>query len=631
MKDLSREGLDARLSSIHYTLRIASALCFFGHGAFGIITKPIWCNYFAVFGIGHDQAYHLMPLVGVIDIMMGLSLLFYPVRAVAGWLVCWGLITAALRPISGESVGELIERAGNYGAPLALLLLSPASTRGVRALWSRIDAHPQPDAKTLRHVILCLRIVVFAILLGHGWLNLIEKRGLLQQYSGLGFSDPAGVARIAGSFEILAAVAVLIRPVRPLLLIFLLWKMATELFYPHWELFEWIERGGSYGSLLALWLAIGNTPITTKITITKMRKSIAFILILTIIAASQKLAAQGCVAIRSTGGFCTAGADHNMDTAASWQFSVNNRYYKSFRHYVGTVYQKQRQVLGNEVINNAYTMDMAIYRIINPRWSIMLDLPISANARSQTYTQSSVLHRFSTHAFGAGDIRVAVYRWLLDPVKMPKGNLQVGLGLKFATGDDNVQDYFKTSDSTRTFGPVDQSIQLGDGGTGITLELNGYYNFSHRIGVYGNFFYLSNPRDQNGISNAHGGTPSASSIANGSSIMSVPDQYLVRAGVSMTFNRLNVSAGLRDDCLPVHDLIGASDGFRRPGYIISAEPGVTYVFNRISLYSYVPIAFVRDRTQSVPDKITTALTGKYTQGDAAFANCVVNIGANIRF
>ena len=340
---------------------------------------------------------------------------------------------------------------------------------------------------------------------------------------------------------------------------------------------------------------------------------------------------QGCVAIRSNGGFCTAGDERHFDTTAQWQLSVNNRYYKSFRHYIGTTYQKQRQVLGNEVINNAYTLDMAIYRILNPRWSIMLDLPISANARSQTYTQADAYHRFSTHSFGAGDIRFAVYRWLLDPVKMPKGNLQVGLGLKFSSGDDNVQDYFKTSDSTKTYGPVDQSIQLGDGGTGITFELNGYYNFSHKVGVYGNFFYLSNPRDQNGISNAHGAAVSASSIANGSNIMSVPDQYMARAGVSLQFDRLNISAGVRDDCLPVHDLIGASDGFRRPGYIISGEPGVTYVFNKISLYSYVPIAIVRNRTQSVPDKISTALTGKYTHGDAAFANCVVNIGANIRF
>ena len=362
-----------------------------------------------------------------------------------------------------------------------------------------------------------------------------------------------------------------------------------------------------------------------------MKRTLYFLLLIAAIGANKKLSAQGCVAIRSNGGFCTANGEHHVDSTSQWQLSINNRYYKSFRHYVGDVYQKQRAVLGNEVINHAYTMDAAIYRILNPRWSLMLDLPISANARSQTYSQKGVLNRFSTHAFGLGDIRFAVYRWLLDPVKMPKGNLQVGLGIKFSTGDDNVQDYFKTSDSTKTFGPVDQSIQLGDGGTGLTLELNGYYNFSHTIGVYGNFFYLSNPRDQNGISNAHGGTVSASSLANGSNVMSVPDQYMVRAGVSFQFDRLNVSAGMRDDCLPVHDLIGLSDGFRRPGYIISAEPGVTYVFNKVSLYSYVPIALVRNRTQSVPDKITTALTGNYTHGDAAFANCVVNIGANIRF
>jgi hypothetical protein len=29
--------------------------------------------------------------------------------------------------------------------------------------------------------------------------------------------------------------------------------MASELFYPHYELFEFIERGGSYGALIALY------------------------------------------------------------------------------------------------------------------------------------------------------------------------------------------------------------------------------------------------------------------------------------------------------------------------------------------------------------------------------------------
>ena len=234
-------------------------MCFIGHGAFGIITKPIWCNYFAVFGIGHDLAYRLMPLLGTADILLGLSLLIYPLRAVAGWLVCWGLITASLRPLSGEPVGELIERAGNFGAPLALLLLSGLSTRGFASWWSKIDAHPQPDARTLTRVTLCLRIIVFLLLLGHGWLNWIEKKGLLAQYTSLGFSDPIKTAHIVGIFEMVSAIALLIRPVRPLLLALFIWKMGTELFYPHWEVFEWVERAGSYGCLLALWFALDKT------------------------------------------------------------------------------------------------------------------------------------------------------------------------------------------------------------------------------------------------------------------------------------------------------------------------------------------------------------------------------------
>jgi uncharacterized membrane protein YphA (DoxX/SURF4 family) len=271
MKDLSGEGYNPSARSVHYALRIASAMCFLGHGIFGIITKPIWCNYFAVAGIGHDLAYRLMPLVGVVDIVLGLSLLFYPIRAVAAWLVGWGLLTAALRPLSGEPFAEMIERAGNYCAPLALLLLSGSTgTQGRGWLWSALDPRPQVNARTLRTVTFCLRIAVFLLLLGHGWLNLIEKKGLLAQYAGLGFSQPTQTAHLVGMFELLAALAVLVRPVRPLLFGLLVWKMATELFYPHWELFEWIERGGSYGCILALWLALGQTPVRIRISKTRL-------------------------------------------------------------------------------------------------------------------------------------------------------------------------------------------------------------------------------------------------------------------------------------------------------------------------------------------------------------------------
>lgn len=359
-------------------------------------------------------------------------------------------------------------------------------------------------------------------------------------------------------------------------------------------------------------------------------KKIFLVITCITIAFVGKIAAQGCVAIRSTGGIITTCQQNASNGGSGWIFSDNNRYFRSYKHFIGTDEQKQRQQLGTEVINHSYTMDLSIIRLINPRWSILLDVPVESYSRSSLYEHNN-LGRYLTHSFGVGDIRFAVYSWILDPVKVPRGNVQVGLGLKLPTGNYNYQDYFHVTDSTKRLGPVDQSIQLGDGGTGITAEINAYYNFSHVVSVYGNFYYLSNPREQNSTSTARGGVASASAMKNGSDVMSVPDQYMARAGANFTVKNFIFSAGVRDECLPVHDLIGGSNGFRRPGFIISAEPGVTYVFKKVAIYAYVPYALVRDRTQSVPDKISTDLTGKMVHGDAAFADYVVNIGCTVRF
>jgi uncharacterized membrane protein HdeD (DUF308 family) len=241
---------------INCTLRIASAMCFIGHGAFGIVTKAIWCNYFALFGIDKVHAYQLMPVLGTLDILMGIILLFKPVRVIAVWLVIWGIITASCRTLSGEPFAEFIERAGNYGAPLALLVLAGGIKWNFRWLFSTINPQEPVSEKSLARVKLILRFTVFLLLVGHGWLNLIQKPGLINQYTALGFSNPVNVSLLAGIFEIMAAIAVLVKPVRPLIVVFFIWKIGTELFYPHFEILEWVERGGSYGTLLAVWLCM---------------------------------------------------------------------------------------------------------------------------------------------------------------------------------------------------------------------------------------------------------------------------------------------------------------------------------------------------------------------------------------
>lgn len=240
---------------IYYTLRLAAAMCFIGHGTFGIITKAIWCNYFAVFGIGHDMAYQLMPILGTVDILMGISLLIYPVKAIALWLVIWGLITAALRPLSGEPFAEMVERAGNFGAPLLLLMLC-APEKSFKGWFTKLNPAGNISGAKSAQIKLGLRITAFLLLAGHGWLNLISKKALLAQYGSIGFHNVQQVALIAGVIEVCGALLILTRPLHTVVMIFLIWKMGTELFYPHWELFEWIERGGSYGTLLSLWFLL---------------------------------------------------------------------------------------------------------------------------------------------------------------------------------------------------------------------------------------------------------------------------------------------------------------------------------------------------------------------------------------
>jgi hypothetical protein len=349
--------------------------------------------------------------------------------------------------------------------------------------------------------------------------------------------------------------------------------------------------------------------------------------------AFQKSSAQGCVAIRSAGGM-SCSMDHATADSSGWMLYVNTRYFKSYKHFVGTEEQEERVENGTEVINHSYNMDLFLIKNINHRWSVGVNLPISAYTRSSLYEHggnaagSSARH--TTSSFGIGDMRVAVYRWILDPRKHMNFNVQAGIGLKLPTGDYQYEDYFYKNDTVKQLGPVDQSIQLGDGGTGITTEINTFWNISRSFSVYGNFYYLFNPREQNGVSTARGGVPSLQSIAYGSNVMSVADQWMFRAGLNYNVNKFIASIGYRREEIPVYDAFGGSNGFRRPGYVESVEPGLVYQMKKMNIYAFVPIAIVRNRTQSVPDKIRSEKTDKYYQGDAAFADYAINIGFNIR-
>ncbi|MCO6489067.1 MAG: transporter [Phaeodactylibacter sp.] len=355
------------------------------------------------------------------------------------------------------------------------------------------------------------------------------------------------------------------------------------------------------------------------------------ILSLFTILCSQQLSAQGCVAIRH---FSSCGGNNlasNLLSKGDWQAGMNYRYFKSFRHFRGDHEEPDRVANSTEVINHAHAWDFGINYGISRRAYATLTLPFVINTRSSLYEHGRE-ERNTTFSRGLADLRIGLGYWLFDPEKAPGGNLALGLGVKLPTGDYNATDIFynvgpEGSPQTR---PVDQSIQPGDGGFGITLDIQAFQKLADGLFAYGTLFYLANPRETNGVRTFR---ETLSPILQNEAIMSVPDQYAIRAGFNYVspLPAVGLSLGARYEGVPVEDLIGGSSGFRRPGKALSLEPGVSYTKGNAALSLAVPVAMYRNRPQSLTDRETEQATGQERNGDAAFADYLINFSLSFRF
>jgi hypothetical protein len=347
---------------------------------------------------------------------------------------------------------------------------------------------------------------------------------------------------------------------------------------------------------------------------------------------------QGCIAVRGACSLLPEEAAKPADAGLEsddWLATVGYRHIHSMRHYVGDVEQTQRQVLGNQVINSQNFLDFSLQYAITPRWSIGATLPYETSSRSQVAVINGSNFRYSTHAGGIGDAQVTAYAWLLDPSKPRTGNIQLGLGIKLPTGVDNATDTFYRNNGTTFVHPVDQSIQPGDGGWGATVSLNAYQVVLPKTVAFLQAFYLFNPQDVNGVATARGST-GPGSAGYYEQVMSVPDQYFARGGLSYVLVPkwgLSFSIAGRLEGIPPRDLIGDSDGFRRPGFIASVEPGIEVMKGRYTFNLSMPWAVVRNRQLSVADSRASAVLNNGTEihGDAAFADFAVVASFSVRF
>lgn len=343
---------------------------------------------------------------------------------------------------------------------------------------------------------------------------------------------------------------------------------------------------------------------------------------------TYNLNAQGCIAIR---GNSSCGGNFGNSTnlmGGEFNFQTGYRYFKSFRHFRGDHEETNRVEDGTEVINHSNFLDLSLSYGITDRLYANLLIPYGWFTRSSMYEHggnppNGLGERHETSSLGVGDFRFGIGYWLFEPGKK-NFNYSLGLGLKLPTGKYDYMDTFYNQGPNKDQNiedVVDQSIQPGDGGFGFTVDLGGYQVLSDNFGLSVNLYYLFNVTETNGVL-----------TRNGRSEFSSPDQFAFRLGAYYNaLSGFNAYLGGRIEGVPSNDLIGGSEGYRRPGYAVSVEPGIRYFSHKYSFFASVPIALYRNRTQSYEDKQRTETTGVYTQGDAAFADYLVSIGISYRF
>jgi hypothetical protein len=396
-----------------------------------------------------------------------------------------------------------------------------------------------------------------------------------------------------------------------------------------------------------------------------------YLLIILLCATTSQSFAQGCVAVRQMGGLNPMTSSGYTLPKGEFQIGVNYRYFHSWRHFVGTDEKEFRQYTqggfdanghekGNAVNIYSHSIDLNLSYAISDRLQVNVAIPYVHNERSQVLAtkkggkveidgkmvdQTLEGIRYSVYAQGLGDIRLNTSYWVFDPQTAHKGNLSVGMGIKLNSGSHSTKDRGlflnpKTSHGNLVYDSLvtnDQAIQPGDGGIGISFELQGFRQLIGGLYGFANGYYLFNPRESNGTFKS-----APKDGLEGYNVYASPDQYFARAGFMYSIlknKNLTFSLAGRWEGIPAYDAFGGQVAYRRPGYVVAVESGVSYRAGQHAISLFIPYNFIKNRIQSAADiadqnlqnsKITDATQKVHVQGDAAFADYSINIAYTYR-
>jgi Putative MetA-pathway of phenol degradation len=310
---------------------------------------------------------------------------------------------------------------------------------------------------------------------------------------------------------------------------------------------------------------------------------------------SQAVLAQGCILTRNMSPVLGAQISPYLQKGES-QLSANYRQFTADTQYQGTELSQPVSRLGTQVISKMRYMELSGVYALTQQWNLEVGIPYVLKASSNRALPSSAAGspRYTQSTSGLGDLTVGARHWFMDCAANPDRNFALGLGVKAPTGEKNSTDLFPNAagQDFRERG-VDQSILLGDGGWGFNLNAIGFMQFGDYM-VFANGVYLFNPSGQNDVLSP----PSMLNPAGPTAVdqrfryNSISDSYLVRVGVGRGIPfvpGLAFSVAGRIEGVPVTDVLGDTEGFRRPGYYVTIEPGVNFSLGRAIYNLSVPI------------------------------------------
>lgn len=309
-----------------------------------------------------------------------------------------------------------------------------------------------------------------------------------------------------------------------------------------------------------------------------------------------------------------------------WQVGLGLRTFEADEQYTGTSLNLGVMNLGTQVISKSDLYDLNLTYGLNDRTTLTLGAPFlaaSSNRALPANRRGSFRFDHSVHEFG--DLSLVARRWMKDTNTCTTSNWSAGLGVKFPTGDDNAQDFFPDGTGRNVrLRAVDPSILPGDGGLGIIFDLQGFRPWGERT-LFGSVVYLANPRKDTPTQSPKSFLSPlgpAGAPAN-EAFNTVADQYLVRFGFSEPVKRVNglsMVLAARMEGVPQKDVFGSTFGFRRPGYVIAAEPGLIYTRANGTYSITVPMTVQQNRQPNLG-----------IPGDSTFADAIVLASATWRF